>query len=585
MFIIDATSDVAGATARLARLMFNIERGAKVYDWSPGGSPDPLPSPEPGFLSVEVPGVSTRAPPVVAEYRPSVGYVYYAPGTNARTLTGELEALFRAFPDEHLTGHLPVEAVPHATLFHQGRTRHGAEVATPRVPHSKGWSPREIYPARRFNTIRKIGIKDLPSHISYGGGFSWYVIPVTIMMQAQQQILSFKVFNAVVAGVFFDTLFGGKESPAPVYRLTPGFFGIPPLPQPVERLLAWPDRHEIILVYVGGRFEPAGACLFRALPAWRDPVVSAEGPPPLAANVALPGIRRVCGFCGLPLWGDVYAITGDPIAPHHMAVCRWCCGCLLLKRLVASAVKVPSGLTLREAYSADAHYACLLPLLEAEAEQMPTRGASPCFFLKLEGGGEAVLEAGERTLATPPCASGPPSSATSGSRAWDGNGSPCCTPPRRRGSGGEGREGLRLYPVHGVFRDNPPGLAVELGNVGVDGFGDLGAGRVDPLPLFRLVDVADLAQLGRRGREERPPDLPQALVGVLLRRPPRCGLDDPAGEGEEVVLVLLQAAHFPVLCVPVQEGERADHPADPPVDALDFLAPDPPRSQLSTRAS
>jgi len=400
MLIIDGTTDLADATKRLVRLMYNIERGAKVYEWTSGSASEPLLLPGPNPLTIEVPGVTTGAPPAAAELCPSVGYVYYVPGAgfDVSAFVRRLQALCADLPDDHLTGFLPVETAPHVTLLHRGRIQRDciqreAQAFKHSDPATTKWLLSKTYPPRCFYVIQPTSTKKHPSHVSYRGGFTWYVAPVTVATRLHA-ISTFEEFNALVSSVFFDTLFGSKELPFSVYGLTSEHLGVLPLPAAVAKLTEKSARDSVILARIGDRLEAVGACLFAALSSWQDPdVCVAAGSTPAVqpsqvANLSQPGIIRSCGFCELPLWGDVYAVADEAIAPYYMAVCRWCCGCFPPERR-AEAVKVSSGQGLREAFRGT-FYERFLPLLEARVSFVGDRD-SPTGFLLLEGGERVVF--------------------------------------------------------------------------------------------------------------------------------------------------------------------------------------------------
>jgi hypothetical protein len=421
MFVIDATGDFTAAVRRLARLMYNIECGVKAYEWLEGSGPAPLPAPEPGLLTIEVPGVTVAAPPVQVDFRPSVGFVYYVPGGgfDVRGLVRALQkALERSFPDDHLVGHLPVEVSPHATLYHHGRTHRGSETKT-RAAYTKGWYYSEDYPARYFHTIYGEADK-LPSHVSFRGGFTWYFAPVGLVVGIGR-IASFAAFNALVASVFFDTFLGGREAPEPIHGVTAAFFDVAPLPElPGELPLGRPQPPSVmaglvggaeVLIHRAGRFFLAGPNLRGVLGAWHDP--DAEGRRSAALDVLnvgnLPplGARSACGLCGLPLWGDIYAVGDRLIAPFRMGVCEWCCGCLP-PDVRASAVKTRLERPRAEAYRRSA-YEPYLPLLEAEVERVavdlaPASETRVFYVTTLKSGDCFILEPSDGyKKATPPC--------------------------------------------------------------------------------------------------------------------------------------------------------------------------------------
>lgn len=377
MFLIDATTDFAEAVARLVRLMYNIERGARVYEWGPGSSEEAnRPAPKAGFLTITVPGVTKAAPPATVAFRPSVAFVYYVPGVDLGALVGEVQARLERLPDDHLRGYLPVEATPHATLLHRNRTRAGSDVTGQRHPFVKGWNPAGRHPARHFHYTAS-EVKEVPSHISHRGAFTWHFLPISTATRIRG-LDSFEEFNALVSGIFLDTFLGGKEVAEPVYDLSADFFNVPAAPPAVVKALQDASETEpIILVYRDGRFHPCGKIVEECLSNWAPPQgrrAAGQGELSLANVAPGPVGGGECGFCRLPLWGDIFAVEDALIAPYRVAACEWCTGCLPApRRDEAIPTKIPR--TLAEAYR-DSKHANLLPLLEAEVEAIKVRSAT-----------------------------------------------------------------------------------------------------------------------------------------------------------------------------------------------------------------
>lgn len=402
MFIVDGTEDLPGTLKRLARLMYNMERNAKVYEWGPGSDSEPAQDPAPGFLTLTVPGATAGAPPLAVDYRPSVGFIYYYPGAelDLRALADRLQGGLEDLPSEHLLGYLPVEAAPHVTLLHRGRTHPNAEKVGPRNPYTKGWYPAEAYPSRVFHVIgERTEIDAPPSHVSYRGGFTWYIAPVTLATNIQT-FESFEEFNAIVAGIVLDTGIGGKESEKPVYALTPQFFGISPLPSALAEVRAFAEGGSVGLVLTPEGFEAVPRRLRSMLPQWSPEKSELALPDTLmkfVANLTDPRLERVCGHCEAPLWGTVFALRDPLIEPYLLALCRWCIGCLR-PSTGGPRFRIESGVTRAQAYR-NTPYECLLPLLEAKAQLVEGR-----FVVELAEGEKFILESPETySEIAPPC--------------------------------------------------------------------------------------------------------------------------------------------------------------------------------------
>lgn len=340
MLVVDGTSD--DAVARLGRLMYNIERGERVFEWAPGSGAAAAADPEPDFLAIEVPGVTAAAPASRATYRPTVGCVYYVPGGDLDALVEGVRHILAALPDDHLRGFLTVEASPHASLHHRGRVADQpigllkTFVSRASHPYRTGWDPLKKYPARCLHPVRRENMpfrddpqtpvhKSLPSHVSFAAAFTWHFIPVSVAARIRT-LTTLEEFNAVTAAVFFDTLGGaGDPGALPLYRIDPGFFGVPPPPANLAKTLSGP----MIFVWRGGRLRVAGAGLSGKIPSWKPPAPLGDTEWDLVAGQDAADETPTCGYCEVVLFGDdVYALHDDLIAPYFMPMCEWCCGCL-----------------------------------------------------------------------------------------------------------------------------------------------------------------------------------------------------------------------------------------------------------------
>lgn len=394
MFIIDAAADLPEALERLARLLYNIERGDRVYEWALGSGAAASPEPKAGFLSISVPGTTTAAPPAVVNYRPSVGFVYYVPGVDLPDTVRQVRTHLEALPDDHLLGYLPVEAAPHATLHHRGRIYSGSSTAGGRKPYMKGWYPGEGYPARHFHYVAG-EVDGVPSHVSIRAAFTWYFLPVSTAIRIRE-MTQFAEFNAIVASVFLDTILGGKEAAEPVYTISADFFGIAPPPAGLAEALAGTNT---LLIHHGGRFHHAGCAISNCLTWWKAPARGREVPfGELKLANAPPQGKPLCGTCEAPLSGRVFVLEDPAIAPYQLAVCVWCAGCLPAARK-EKATRTTYPRTLAEAYSGTP----LLGLLEADVEAIEVKKRT-YFHVRPKNGESYFVEPVEGyRRATPPC--------------------------------------------------------------------------------------------------------------------------------------------------------------------------------------
>ena len=392
MFIIDATSDLSDAVARLARLMFNLERGEKVYDWVIGSRPEPDPQPGPNVLTLSIPGVTT-SPPTKVDYRPAVGFVYYVPSTplNVRDLVETLAKLLDGLPHEHLAGPLPVEITAHGSLYHSGRCYPASVVLQPGETPPAEWNLAQLYPTRYFVTYETPTLTP-PKHVSYQGAFTWYIMPITMALKIKK-FSSFEDVNAIVSAIYFDTFSGGGEPPTPVMSISLDLFNIPPLPTMFARLEG-KLKQGTLLIYVpkqgedAGTFDLAGPKSDYLIPnKWRPPACSLlyEEGPPHPKNLNRPGSTSVCARCSVPLWGDVFAVPGQDRLLSYLALCVWCCGCVSSRVPVG---RITTGWTQAQAFRGT-KWACVLPLLDASVTKITARGWVG--FIATFGDGQRVV--------------------------------------------------------------------------------------------------------------------------------------------------------------------------------------------------
>jgi hypothetical protein len=410
----------ASALQRLARLMLNIEHGARVYEWGPGSGSEADPAPA-GFLEIAVEGVTLGAPPVVAAYRPTVGVVFLcpAPGFDATEVVRALRELLAREGEGHLLGELTVEVAPHAEVRHRGRIYPMTEeVELRRAPHqARGWAPTARYPSRHLYCGSARGPEEpLPPHFSVRAAFTWVFLPAAAALRLERGIDGMAAFNALAASILFDPLRLPEEEPAaPLYAGVAEHLGVPPLPPEVAQAQREaPPAPPPFLIYVEGssgcgvprepHFEVAAAELAPYLPAW-----GAETPLPTwggsFGSLAL-GESQACSACGLPLWGSFVAVSDPALAPKRAPVCRWCFGCAApafcsgpgTNAGCVAAVHPRGG---REAFSSPEH-ALLGQLVGQPVRRLVLRARGAPVYLVGAGAGAWLLDPLSHSLAADP---------------------------------------------------------------------------------------------------------------------------------------------------------------------------------------
>lgn len=342
MFVLNAASGLDGAFyARLARLMVNIERGARAYEWAAGSGAEAHPDPAPDFLTVAVPGVTDAAPPVAVSLRPAAGFLYYTPDTDPGRLVAGAKAALAALPSGHLQEYAPVDWTPHATVL--------ARAASPASARRRGF----VYG------------HEPQSCSDPGCAFTWVVAPVAAAV-GLCEFRSFDEVNAVVAavvvtrgsasdadGIVAESVF---DEQAPVYDLPPEALGAPRLPASAARAVAALGAGPFALYR--GRLYPASVC---AGTWWTEPL-----PPPAPDGAAAAAARlhpeHKCSCCSRPLWGVVLVNTGRP-----GLYCVWCAGAYPF--LQRADHRYAFFLSHRRA-AADAYGAEARPLLEASVRSV-----------------------------------------------------------------------------------------------------------------------------------------------------------------------------------------------------------------------
>jgi hypothetical protein len=340
MFIIYGGEDPS-TMERIARLMYNIECGRKMVEWSPGSSGRLLPNPAGDFLTIEVPGHTKDSPPIKVVYRPKVGYVFYNPYIvrDPKRFADKLNGCLGRYPTTHLTGHIPVEVTPQTVLYHNNRISvKGSRVLT-RNTFMMNWDPQKAYHARSIHVISMLidfiaprskhtKYTQYPSSISRRSGFTWCVTPISDLRDSKVGSDP-DAFNAFVASIYLDSITQGKETSVPTYNMKDVLPGI--LQENCRR------AHNIgrrVMVIRGNGEMQAHAIPYQVnsyIPYWALPQEVENLPQealPLVGNLSLDGIISRCGICTGGLWADVYILSDPTIDPWRMAICRWCAGCL-----------------------------------------------------------------------------------------------------------------------------------------------------------------------------------------------------------------------------------------------------------------
>lgn len=371
MYIISAGEDAPDVVPRLARLMRNFERGARVFEWRCGARPageadageagnadnaDNADADNIGeadgdgtpMFDIEVPGETEDAPPMFATYQPSVGVISYIPGTEGLTgirafvdrLRVELRRLDAAHPPEHTM--LPVELNQFGMLTQRPQLTGETAVSHSFVVNKElsAWNPNKEYPGRLLKYVGYPGesvfstYPDLAiPHVSFRAGFTWYILPAPLVAyQESGDIPSFWEFNVRVSTIFLDPDLPppdetGRPTLAPLYT-GHGIVG------DSEHLRDWLWSHDVSrwncneqnsLVIIGDRLELIGEIdsASSVLPVWISPTV----PKKASSDVLLANVDA-CGLCLSPLSSIVYGLPHSLIEPYAAALCRWCFGCL-----------------------------------------------------------------------------------------------------------------------------------------------------------------------------------------------------------------------------------------------------------------
>lgn len=270
-----------------------------------------------------------------------------------------------------------------------------------------------MVPARLFHLVADglDDLEDLPSHISHDCAFTWYFLPVATVARIRR-LVGPAEFNAVVASVYYDTVFGGLGE-EPYNEVPVRVFAAATRPAPAGLAAALNHAEEgpalvhcraggAVLVHSRGRFHYVGEAARDSLHRWRAPPGARAAP---YADLRLANRGGLCGFCAAPLHGEVYAVEDPLIAPYQLAVCVWCAGCLPAHRRAAAA-RTAYPRTLAEAF---ADSPPLLALLEADVEAVRIRppatgeaGPGYVFRVRPEKGDGFFLEPAGRVV-VPAC--------------------------------------------------------------------------------------------------------------------------------------------------------------------------------------
>jgi hypothetical protein len=404
MFVLDATSDFEGALHRLARLMYNIETNSKIFEWKRGSPPEPRDGPLSleRTLTVTVPGTTKGAPPVLADYWPSTGFVYYVPSALDRDrlpfIVKTLSTVLHTYPYDHLKrmGH-PTGVASFATLY----TKHPEALYETKTALAVGGSTAAA--ARRIELYRPDESSSwAPSstcHLSRNAWFTWFIFPIRKAFSSAK--VSTEVdFNAMVSSVVLDTFLGGQESDQANYDPY-SVFGIPRPPPELESLAVTGLRDNaetdgtIVVILTPQGIDFAPPILAQLLPMWHNYAATVSyfptalnQPPPSILNLnssARTEYHGCCVHCKAPLWGTVYVARHPHVHPHFVAFCRWCAGCLRLADLPSTEVyRYDSECSRSEALS-ETPFKPLTPLLEAKVIEIIENAAPP-------GGAFAIME-------------------------------------------------------------------------------------------------------------------------------------------------------------------------------------------------
>ena len=297
MFIIAAAGEEFSALARTVRLMVNIERGERVYEWGPGSTAEATVSPR-EVLSLEIPadrGGRARHGGIPPDGRPRLHALAGrgAGGPRARA-EGAPRPRGRHAPAGVPGGRGGAPAtmtaradVPGDRAHRQPRWR-TRESGTPRcgAPRATSTSPPTL-PASRPCQLPEGSLVRSPDP--------------DVAEEASPVIETMASFNAMMASVFLDL---GARRPGAAGALLDGAawaaLGLAQVPPDVREWLAGNHGRRSTMVFDGDRFDMVGAGLSpRSLRAWTPPPpASISEPSGSCAPGAVSRARAAGGSCG-----------------------------------------------------------------------------------------------------------------------------------------------------------------------------------------------------------------------------------------------------------------------------------------------
>lgn len=332
MRIVANTDGRLSAVRRLAAIMLNYELGAEVYDET-GQQREP---PHALCPMVVAPPATAAGFPREYHLRPAVGVVYYAlaPGRGPAQLAQDLKRALAAYGVAHLRGYRSAEAVPSASLrlsgaagprgaAGPGRYWAGSAIEGPRAPRVRPEpGERPCTGPARVLLYAPAAYRGPPPHVSYHAAFTWVLLALPAAF-GFETLRSFADLNAVVAGVVYDE--AGALAPAPAAPLMRGLrwddLVLPSPPADAGEVRAALNGRVLLLdLAPAGTAPEYGAavvvapCVPEAHVARRE--LEAKYPAVEWAAAAAEGAfgpggaATRCVSCGMPLWGDVFLLSG-----------------------------------------------------------------------------------------------------------------------------------------------------------------------------------------------------------------------------------------------------------------------------------
>ena len=398
MFIIATGGDDTLPIDRLIRLMLNIEKGWRMYEWGPGSTAaqNPKKDSDKSFISIEVPGKISGAPSSTWDIRPTTGVILYRPSADfdPNMLIDQIEERIAAYdaaggPQEE--AHLTIEMAAQVSLLQERRVEQSTRRESCKDDKTIDWGKHRTHPIRRIFHRKASYSEEIP-FISAHAAFTWHIVPAEILANVCEVATGCDL-NLLTASIFLDAaLLPASEPLEPIrdpHMHVHDIFGIKPLPTSIEYFLIsslkTPRRSryldsKFIAVYVddteGAEAGGGGARGHFEIAPLRD-MFSNMGifNPPAVPHVPFEELELVsssrCCRCGFPLWGDFYALQVPKIGPLRAPVCKWCIGVYppelfitpLDESTPAPTVTSRHPLSIREAYARYPKYQGVLPLL------------------------------------------------------------------------------------------------------------------------------------------------------------------------------------------------------------------------------